>query len=336
MMGRLEAERRQAGRAVIEAQERERERIARDLHDEVNQSLTAVSLRLQASIEQAPATLRAELLETKRLAGQAMEELLDIARRLRPAVLDDHGLLPALASQVRQFARPDRHRRQLRPLAGPRRSSVPSSNSSSIGSPRRACPTSPSTRAPSRVHVSLSFNGEIRLVISDDGRRVRRRPSRRARADRHARARAAGRGLVQRAVGARVGNACGACARMRILVADDHGIVRAGIRLLLERQAGMEVVAEAQDGVEAVAMALAQRPDLCILDVSMPRLTGLQAAREIRAQIPGARVLMLSMHDDERYLFEALKAGAQATCSSARPTWTSSRPSTPCSAGRRS
>jgi DNA-binding NarL/FixJ family response regulator len=97
---------------------------------------------------------------------------------------------------------------------------------------------------------------------------------------------------------------------MRILVADDHGIVRAGIRLLLERQTGMEVVAEAQDGVEAVAMALAQRPDLCILDVSMPGLTGLQAAREIRAQIPGARVLMLSMHDDERYLFEALKAGA--------------------------
>jgi DNA-binding NarL/FixJ family response regulator len=97
---------------------------------------------------------------------------------------------------------------------------------------------------------------------------------------------------------------------MRILVADDHGIVRTGIRLLLERQAGMAVVAEASDGAEAVAMALSQRPDLCILDVSMPRLTGLQAAREIRAQLPGARVLILSMHDDERYLFEALKAGA--------------------------
>jgi DNA-binding NarL/FixJ family response regulator len=97
---------------------------------------------------------------------------------------------------------------------------------------------------------------------------------------------------------------------MKILVADDHGIVRAGIRLLLERQLGMEVVAEAGDGAEAVAMALVHRPDLCILDVSMPRLTGLQAAREIRAQMPFARVLMLSMHDDERYLFEALKAGA--------------------------
>jgi DNA-binding NarL/FixJ family response regulator len=97
---------------------------------------------------------------------------------------------------------------------------------------------------------------------------------------------------------------------MRILIADDHGIVRAGIRLLLERQAGLEVVAEAADGVEAIEQALATRPNLCILDVGMPRMTGLQAAREIRAQMPDARVLMLSMHDDERYLFEALKAGA--------------------------
>jgi DNA-binding NarL/FixJ family response regulator len=97
---------------------------------------------------------------------------------------------------------------------------------------------------------------------------------------------------------------------MRILVADDHGIVRAGIRLLLERQSDLEVVAEAADGVEAVERALAVRPDLCILDVGMPRMTGLQAAREIRAHLPRARVLMLSMHDDEHYLFEALKAGA--------------------------
>jgi DNA-binding NarL/FixJ family response regulator len=96
----------------------------------------------------------------------------------------------------------------------------------------------------------------------------------------------------------------------RLLIADDHGIVRAGIRLLLERQPEIEVVAEASDGVEAVQEALATKPTLAILDVSMPRMTGLQAAREIRAQLPETRVLMLSMHDDEHYLFEALKAGA--------------------------
>jgi DNA-binding NarL/FixJ family response regulator len=97
---------------------------------------------------------------------------------------------------------------------------------------------------------------------------------------------------------------------VRVLIADDHGIVRSGIRLLLERQADVEVVAEAGDGVEAFELSLAHRPDLCILDVAMPRMTGLQAAREIRAHIPEMHVLMLSMHDDERYLFEALKAGA--------------------------
>ncbi|HJS94051.1 MAG TPA: sensor histidine kinase [Solirubrobacteraceae bacterium] len=104
MLTRLEASRRDAGRAAVEAQERERRRIAQDLHDEVNQALTAVSLRLQASIEHAPEDLRRELTETKRLAGQAMEELLALARQLRPAVLDDLGLLPALKSQVRDFA----------------------------------------------------------------------------------------------------------------------------------------------------------------------------------------------------------------------------------------
>jgi DNA-binding NarL/FixJ family response regulator len=97
---------------------------------------------------------------------------------------------------------------------------------------------------------------------------------------------------------------------MRILIADDHGIVRSGIRLLLERQPDLHVVAEAADGLEALECAVSSRPDLCILDVGMPRMTGLQAAREIRAHVPTSRVLILSMHDDEHYLFEALEAGA--------------------------
>ncbi len=97
---------------------------------------------------------------------------------------------------------------------------------------------------------------------------------------------------------------------MRILIADDHGIVRSGMRLLIDRQPDMEVVAEAEDGVDAFERALAARPDLCVLDVSMPRLTGIQAARQIRAHLPDTQVLVLSMHDDERYVFDALKAGA--------------------------
>jgi DNA-binding NarL/FixJ family response regulator len=97
---------------------------------------------------------------------------------------------------------------------------------------------------------------------------------------------------------------------MRVLIADDHGIVRSGLRLLLERQKDIEVIGEAADGAEARELAVRERPDLAILDVRMPKLTGLQATREIKQQAPEVAVLILSMHDDERYLFEALKAGA--------------------------
>jgi DNA-binding NarL/FixJ family response regulator len=97
---------------------------------------------------------------------------------------------------------------------------------------------------------------------------------------------------------------------VRILIADDHGIVRSGLKLLLDRQADLEVVAEAEDGVDALEKALSERPDLAILDVTMPRMTGLQATHEIKKQAPEVQVLILSMHEDERYLFEALRAGA--------------------------
>ena len=103
MLGRLEQERRDSGRAVLRAQEEERSRIAQDLHDEVNQALTAILLRLSATISDAPQGLQDELRETQQLATQAMEELLILARQLRPTALDDHGLVPALASQVADF-----------------------------------------------------------------------------------------------------------------------------------------------------------------------------------------------------------------------------------------
>ena len=97
---------------------------------------------------------------------------------------------------------------------------------------------------------------------------------------------------------------------LHILIADDHGIVRSGIRMLIDRQQGMQVVAEAEDGLQAVELAQATRPDVAILDVSMPRMTGLQAAREIRAHVADTSVLLLSMHDDERYFFDAVDVGA--------------------------
>jgi DNA-binding NarL/FixJ family response regulator len=95
-----------------------------------------------------------------------------------------------------------------------------------------------------------------------------------------------------------------------VLLADDHALVRHGVRLVIDAEPDLEVVAEAGDGVEAVGEAIANRVDLALLDVAMPRLTGLQAARRILEHLPEARVLILSMHDNEQFFYEALQVGA--------------------------
>jgi two-component system sensor histidine kinase UhpB len=104
MLGRLEHERSHTAAAVLHGQESERARLARDLHDECNQALTGVLLRLQATMEHAPEDIRAELRDTKEVATTAMDELLRLARELRPAALDDHGLQAALRTQVERFS----------------------------------------------------------------------------------------------------------------------------------------------------------------------------------------------------------------------------------------
>jgi DNA-binding NarL/FixJ family response regulator len=98
--------------------------------------------------------------------------------------------------------------------------------------------------------------------------------------------------------------------KTRILIADDHPVVLRGLRMVLNAQPDLEVVAEATDGDDAVELALSKDVHLAILDISMPRMTGLQAAREISHGNPDVRVLMLSMHDNEQYLFEAIRVGA--------------------------
>ena len=97
---------------------------------------------------------------------------------------------------------------------------------------------------------------------------------------------------------------------VRILLADDHALVRGGIRRILDAEPDLTVVAEAADGAEAVELARATSPDLAVLDISMPRMTGLQAAHEIARRASQVRTLMLSMHDNEQYFFSALQAGA--------------------------
>ncbi len=98
--------------------------------------------------------------------------------------------------------------------------------------------------------------------------------------------------------------------KTRILLADDHTVVRRGLRLVLDSEPDLEVVAEAGDGAEAIQLAHAGEIDLAILDISMPRMTGLQAALELGRLKPSMAIVILSMHDSEQYLYEALRAGA--------------------------
>jgi two-component system, NarL family, sensor histidine kinase UhpB len=168
MLDRLEAERRASASAVVRAQEQERHRIAQDLHDEVNQALTAIVLRLEASVVDAPPELRRELKETKKLAGQAMDELLHLARELRPTALDDHGLLPALNAQVRDFADRTGIAAEFR-----RQGTVPYLSDDQQLVIYRVTQQSLSNVAQHakarKVDVELSFTGRTILRVRDDG-----------------------------------------------------------------------------------------------------------------------------------------------------------------------
>jgi two-component system, NarL family, sensor histidine kinase UhpB len=169
MMGRLEHERRESGRAVLRAQEQERSRIAQDLHDEVNQALTGILLRLEATMADAPPHLQQELADTKALATQAMEELLHLARELRPTALDDHGLVPALASQIAAFG----ERTGIRSRFLPPRGELPRLSDEEQLVIYRVTQESLSNVAQHagarHVDVELSFVGRTVLRVRDDG-----------------------------------------------------------------------------------------------------------------------------------------------------------------------
>jgi two-component system, NarL family, response regulator NreC len=99
---------------------------------------------------------------------------------------------------------------------------------------------------------------------------------------------------------------------IRVLLADDHTLIRAGLRMVVAAQSDLTVVGEAGDGREAVAMAQNLKPDVAVVDIGMPGLNGIEAARQIRAALPETQIVMLSMHSDEGYVLRALKAGAKA------------------------
>ncbi len=104
----------------------------------------------------------------------------------------------------------------------------------------------------------------------------------------------------------------GASAALRLLIVDDQPIIRRGLAMMLAAENGIEIVGQAADGLEAIELALATRPDVVVMDLQMPRASGVVATREITARLPDTRVVVLSTYDDDELVFEAIRAGAQA------------------------
>jgi two-component system, NarL family, sensor histidine kinase UhpB len=170
MLKRIESERQRSGLLVLRAQEEERRRLAYDLHDEVNQALTAILLRLQALSQDAPPAMTEELSELKRLVNQAMGELLQLARQLRPSALDDHGLLPAIESQVRRFAAQTGIETDLE-TDGAESSLAPDQEIAVYRIAQEALANVARHAEASRVEIALASSDRgIALTVRDDGR----------------------------------------------------------------------------------------------------------------------------------------------------------------------
>ena len=324
MLARLETERREATGRVLEAQESERLRIALELHDQVGQELTAVLLGLARVRSLSADPLRGDVEDIQEAVRASLEDVRRIALELRPEALDDLGLVSALAVLCERFAQrtgiavsqqldeqlPELGREEelvVYRVAQEALTNVARHSGAEHAELRLARPQ----RRPDGDRLRSRARPERRRGAGDrDPRHARaRRPHRRHAGGRPQRRRSRLRGHAARA-GRRRRGACMTPLKTRILLADDHALVRRGLKLVLDAEPDLEVVAEAGDGAEAIQLALADHIDLAIVDISMPRMTGLQAVAELHQRRPELRSLILSMYENERYLYEALKAGA--------------------------
>ena len=297
MLARLELERSEATRRVLAAHESERLRIAQELHDEVGQTLTAVLLQLSRLEQRMPDSLSGELSEAQDAARASLEDVRRIATDLRPEALKDLGLASALATLSDGFGR----RTGLRVERQIQTPMPPLENEAELVVYRIAQEALTNVARHARSDTATltveSDADRLTLTVRDHGCGL---PERYADGNgmrgMHERAGLIGADLEIRTPSDGTGTELRfelplrRCPvqhlKTRILLADDHSLVRRGLRLILDAQPDLEVVAEASDGAEAVKLALEPDVDLAILDISMPRMTGLQAARELRAAPP--------------------------------------------------
>ena len=285
MLDRVESERRESARRALAAQEEERLRIARELHDEVGQALTAVLLQLdRAASGEQPAE---RIAEAREAARATLEEVRAIARNLRPEALDDLGLAAALRQLCNEA---ERAGVEVERRIAPDVRLAPEVEVVVYRVAQEAITNVLRHAAAERLVCVLERAGSgARLLVVDDGRGRGDAPAGSGLQGMRERAVLAGATLeIEHAcLGRDLCQPAGAMTR-RILLADDHAMVRRGLRLVLDAQPDLEVVAEAGDGVEALDAGLRDEVDLAVLDVSMPRMTGLQAAAELSRRQAGA------------------------------------------------
>ena len=323
---------------LVTAQEEERRSLARELHDAVGQALTAIKMEMGVAMRGVETDSRARraLDEGRAIAESTLQSVRDLSQLLHPSMLDDFGLPEAVSAHLRSFSKRTGIRAQLTHERMDDR--LPADVEVCVYRIVQEALTNVARHSgASSCTVSLvRREGMLQLTIEDDGRGIdtaaaRASDARRAaRPDRHARARAGARGHVRhrephRGRHARHRQASGSgrrrrrrlpirwradMARLRILLADDHTVVRQGLRKVLEERPDWEVVAEAGDGRDAVQQAEELKPDVAILDVAMPLLNGIEATRQIVKRSPATRILVLTMHADEAYVNQILQAGA--------------------------
>ena len=310
---------RDALRRVVAAQELERRRLARELHDETGQALASILLGLRG-LESLPDPARAHeaLAELRELAVATLRDVRRLAVDLHPKALDDFGLVSALERLLETWREQTGIAVELASRLGGEE--LPPEAATALyrivqealderGQARRVLAMSAS---------SLTYkNGRVVAVIEDDGQGFD--PAGRgasARDREHARARSAARRPLPDRVGAeRLGNDArgGGAGRVsiRVMIVDDHAVVRAGLRMLIDAEDDLETVAEAGNVRDAIFEARSTNPDLVLMDIVMPGESGLQGVPKLLHEHPELKILVLSMQDDPRYVREAFAAGAR-------------------------
>ena len=316
---------------VMQLQDDERRSIARELHDTTAQNLLAVTLNVTRIRERlrsgTPPTDRA-LAETLELAEQSLQEVRTLSYLLHPPLLDVVGLGSALRWLATGFA--ERSGVAVEVAIGDGMESLPQDVATALFRVAQECLANVhrhSGSAWARIILSRSDQG-VRLKVLDGGRGFERKEAAAPKATANVGVGLSGMRVRVRAAQGHSGggvrcvghprHSChppddhsGSFVSVRILLADDHEIVRRGLKELLEEQVGWTVCGEAANGREAVDLAVQRRPDVAVLDFSMPELNGLEATRRIRQVAPLVEVLVFTMHESEELIREVLSAGAR-------------------------